>query len=211
MPRISLQQFCANTDDNLHCFQACYKMVYDYFHGTNISMEQAELDTGFIPGKASWQYRGLSNLATSGLDVIQMDDFPVSQFTENPENSLQAYTNNNQQVIDYIMNESDIDEAILSMKLYRYTSGITDITNQPTFDDIKRLLSLGYMLIVNVNSMALVGKQGYCGHFVIIDFIRDDVLTIHNPGLPPMYNQQIAKDDFLRAWEMPALMAIKRL
>ncbi len=209
MSRLSEEYFCSNADDNMHCYQSCYKMLYDFLNKTNITMEQAEKDTGFIKDMATWQYRGIVKLAKCGLDVLQMDDFLVDDFILNPEKALNKMYGENTTLINYILNDSDVDEAISSMKEYKQTENIKDIVKRPEISDAIDLLEQGYFLIVLVNSRALTGREGYMGHFVILDNVEGDVVTLHNPGLPPKYNQKVSLDVFKKSWNPPQLIAVR--
>jgi len=46
-------------------------------------------------------------------------------------------------------------------------------------------------------------RNGYTGHFVVIKGYDGNLLTIHDPGLPPMENRRIDFQTFENSWAYP--------
>ncbi len=210
MVRLPKDNFVSNTNDDLHCYQACYKMIYDFFTGNNITIKEAELATGFILGKQTWPYQGMIGFADSNLPVISIEDFPIEHFINNPYEALKIYTNENMLAVDDIMKNSDISEAQRSIKKYMCHENITVENRIPEFYDIESLIKDSYMIITNVNSRILNDKDGYCGHFIIIDSFYSEGVVVHNPGLPPYYAQKVPYEKFNRSWMFPSVIAVKK-
>ena len=60
--------FCANTSDNLHCYQAVIKMILDYFlPNKKYSWKEIEKITGLRKGFWTWPLKAAIELKKIGL------------------------------------------------------------------------------------------------------------------------------------------------
>ena len=73
----------------------------------------------------------------------------------------------------------------------------------PTFDDIRSLVTDGYLLICNINAAALYNQPGYSGHFVVVFACDRENIIFHDPGLPPGPDSHFPLSQFEKAWAYP--------
>jgi uncharacterized protein YvpB len=73
----------------------------------------------------------------------------------------------------------------------------------PTIDDIRGALMAGGLVICNVNSRILNGREGYLGHFVVVKGFDEHELIIHDPGPPGQANRRVPLEAFENAWAYP--------
>lgn len=201
MPKKKLN-FIPNEKDNLHCFQACFKMVINYYFDKEISMSSAELLTNFVTGRPTWPYKGMLMFAEKGLYIRVVEDFPIELFTEDPEEAIKNNVGDDDIAQQIICSSDLVSEQFLAKKCIE-NPNIQFDKKEPSFEDIIRLIELGCLIIVNVNYWALLGEDKYYGHFVIVQEIKKDSVILQNPGLPPIKDQVVPIETFIRAWHYP--------
>lgn len=197
---MKIEKFIGNEEDNLHCFQACYRMALHCLLGREVSLREAEYETGFISGKQTWPHAGILNFIQQGLSVRLIEKFDYKRFSEEPYDYLRINTNNDE-IFESILKESDLDfEKELVSKFL--SSDLCVVENRlPTGNDIKSYDNESSIIIANVNYWRLLKKEGYDGHFVIIEKYGEDNVILQNPGLPPVQNQVVPTEDFISAWK----------
>jgi len=203
--------FYSNTPDDTHCFQAGTKMVAKYFWPQeDYSWEQLEKITAKIDGLWTWPTAGLLWLQSKGAEIkiVEMFDYPT--FVEEGKEYLLSYYGS--EVGSAQIQHSDIPHEVSLVKQALPKLQIEQ--RIPTFRDIRALLDEGFLVCCNVNSMALNGKLGYVGHFVVIFSYTDNSFTLHDPGLPAQESREVSFEQFEKAWAYPeekakGLMAMK--
>jgi len=200
--KAKIKKFVPNEEDNLHCFQSCFKMVYDYFFNTDIPMSTVEKMTNFMPGKPTWPYAGMLSLANAGLTVLSIEAFDVHKFIEHPEKTIKDHVDD-EEIAQFIINESILEkERKFAFQCIQHSNIIFD-KKIPGIEDIKFLLEKDWIVIVNVNYYALLDEDKYYGHFVIVEDINSSKVLLQNPGLPPIQNQTVSIRKFINAWQYP--------
>lgn len=196
--------FYSNTPDDTHCFQAALKMILKYFWpDKDFTWEELEKITGKKEGLWTWPMAGMLWLKNNNFDVKNIEVFDYKKFIESPAQYLiDTY---GKEVGEAQIKHSDLSQEIEYAK--EFLRKISTENRIPTLDDIKKLLSNGYLVGCNVNSYALNKKLGYAGHFVIIKGFNNNELVIHDPGLPPRENRVVDSDTFEKAWAYPNELA----
>ena len=189
-----------SSPDDTHCFQAVLKMILAYFLPGR-SYTWADLET--ISAKKerlwTWPTAAVIALREMGFDVVLIEDFDYERFAERGEDYVLEHYGG--EVGRVQIDHSDVAQE---MRLARELIGIImPKVAVPSFGDIKRLMSLGYVLACNLNSRILNNKDGYAGHFVVITGIDDDHITLHDPGIPPHPNRKVSKELFEKSWGYP--------
>lgn len=72
-------------------------------------------------------------------------------------------------------------------------------TRKATIKDIDNFLADGYLVGAEVNSHILNKKEGFSLHFVLVRSGNNRNYIINDPGLPPIENRVITKDEFILA------------
>jgi len=197
---MKVNHFIGNEEDNLHCFQCCYRMALKYLIGRDVSLQDSELETGFIKGKQTWAHAGLLSFLNQGLQVRLIEEFDYVNFSRNPYEYLRAYINN-EEIFENILETSDLDKEKSLVSDCLADSHCVMETRTPSIADIDQYNTQDSIVIANVNYWRLLKKDGYDGHFVIIEKFNDKKVTLQNPGLPPIPSQIVETDDFLSAWK----------
>lgn len=192
--------FYSNTPDDTHCFQASLRMVLGYFlPKKTFSWKELEKITAKKPGLWTWATAGLLWLNKKGFEVHDIEDFDYNIFAEQGEKYLV-----NMFGVDVAREQvrhSDLrQEKRLAVKLAK-----TDIVKKvlPNFLTIKKYLREGFLVMCNVNALAMEKKKGYAGHFIVITGYDAKHLILHDPGLPARAGRKVLYDDFKRAWSYP--------
>lgn len=200
MTKINHVQFFENAADNNSCFQACLKMVLKYYlPNENYSWLELDRVTAKKQGLWTWPMAGLVWMQENNFKVINIELFDYKEFIDNPERYLIDYYG--EEVGHDQIKNSDIEQGVkFSKKLIE----VVEVENRsPNFNDIKKLINDGYLIIVNVNSSALDGYNGYTGHFVVVIGFDNFSIYLNDPGLPGQSNRQISLDVFKKAWSYP--------
>jgi hypothetical protein len=204
--------FFANTNDDLHCFEAAFKMVLKHFEPEkDYSWEELEKVTGKVDGKWTWPISAILWFVQRGYQLKDIEIFDYKKFSLKGEEYLIEFFGE-EVGREQIENSNLIQERQLAGKLAEHN--LVDL-RLPSTDDIKGLLADEYLIVCNVNSMALNKKLGYVGHAVVVTGFDSSSLIIHDPGLPPFSDRVVSYSDFEKAWAYPTevaknLLAIKK-
>lgn len=191
--------FYENTDDT-HCFQAVFRMILKYYWpDKDYSWEELEKVTAKVDGLWTWPTAGMLWLHTNGFEVHDVETFDYAKFAEKGGDYLI-------ELFGEKVGQEQIDHSNLDQEI-NYAKQIVGAdlceARMPEASELKQRLDEKYLLICNVNSRALNGKDGYVGHFVLLTGYTDKGFVLHDPGLPPLKNREVAFADFERAWAYP--------
>lgn len=212
---VNTKPFFPNDPADQHCLQACHQMAVATQVRRVLTLEQAEVDTGYAPGLLTWQFSMLLSLADRyNLHVVDFEDFDVHAFASDPEQSVRD------QIADSAAAEEQISGSNLALEAERATlcvehPRIAFRQGLPSLDDVANYCDSGATVIVLLNGAVLLGGDDYRPHFVIVRDVSDDRVIIDDPGPPAHPDWTIPKDAFLRAWHSPTpsvanLIAISR-
>lgn len=192
--------FYANTPDDTHCFQASLRMILKYFYPSeNYSWEELDKITAKVEGLWTWPTAGLIWLQEKGLEIKNIEPFDYSKFVQLREKYLLKQYG--EEVGNEQIKHSDINQEV---ELAKKFVEVVDVEQRvPGIDDIKRLLLENYVVIVNVNSVALDNRKGYAGHFVVIKGFDGEGFVINDPGSPGIENRNVDFELFEKAWSYP--------
>ena len=202
IPIVKDFDFVANLDDDRHCLQAAYAMAVHALSGNPITMAQAEADTGFAPGHSTWPFAAMLSLIRRGYMVRSVERFGIDDFVADPDAAIREQVGDDE-IADRIAETSDYDLEVLRVKELVDSGGMSFEQRSPAFADIAESLRNGEVVIVNVNGLALNGKSGYVGHFILVTGVDDEFVEFVDPGLPPCPQGRASVDTFLKAWHYP--------
>lgn len=192
--------FYKNTEDDTHCVQACYKMVLKYFWPEkDFTWEELDKITNKKEGLWTWPMAGLTWMAEQGFDVEYIEAFDYTAFlTRTDEYLLEKF---GPEVAAAQKKYSDITSELAHTKAFLEKVYVKNYS--PNFNEIKKYIDNGYLVVASINSKALYNKPGYIGHSVIVKGYENDTLIVHDPGLPGVENHPVSKDQFTKAWSYP--------
>lgn len=99
-----------------------------------------------------------------------------------------------------IENCPDLNFILACMKKTQNDPRITKEARAATLSDIGAHLNLGAYVGVIVNGKALKGDDGASAHYVLIYGVDETKVYLHNPGNPPMPEQAVSVEKFLKCW-----------
>ena len=193
--------FFANPDST-HCFQACLRMILKYFlPDKEYSWDELDILTGKKNEKFTWRSKALIELQSIGFEIINWGLFDHSLFVKDPVGYLNKLYGEEKAKIKIENCDLEYEKQNSELLLEKVKSKIT----LPSISDINNILDEGYLVLCNVNSMVLNNKDGYLGHFILVNAVRNDHIIVHDPGLPPVENRKLSLDLFSKAWEYPSI------
>ncbi len=192
--------FYANAEDGMHCFQASLKMVMKYFWPErDYSWDELDGITKKVSGLWTWPMAGLIWLEKNGLEVKNIENFDYNKFIKiGSKYIIEEY---GEEVGNEQIKYSDINQELSIAR--EFVEKIKIEKKIPKVDEIKQLLIGDYLIIVNLNSRILNGRDGYTGHFVVIKGFDKQGFIINDPGLPGKENRKVDFELFERAWAYP--------
>lgn len=194
-------KFVPNQSDDLHCYQSAIRMAWEGTFGESISAETADRITAFHPGEQTWPFSGMLALAENGALVTNIEDFDARSFAADPATEIRRQAGGDEEIVQHVLSVSDAARQVEIVRDCLKHPGVSFDRRTPSFKDIRQVAqNPSAAIICNVNYCALVGKEGYNGHFVIIDEITDVSVKLQDPGLPPLRDHHVAIETFEQAW-----------
>ena len=196
-------RFVPNQDDDLHCMQAVYIMIVEMLTGEEVSMKDAEVETGFVTGLDTWPFQAFLSLESRGLHVVDHELFDAQLYAEDPRSAL---FNQNQ---DEEVTQSMLDGSNVELEKQRVADcldnpAITFLNGRPTVEEVRLAVELEGAVFANLNSKALRGEEGYVGHMVLVLGFDGQSVSLSDPGLPPREYDSVTLDQFRAGWEYPS-------
>ncbi len=187
--------FYANTEDNTHCVQACFKSVLRFFiPNRDFSFDELDQLSKKSEGKGTWWFPMYLELKKMGFDIKEISNFDYEKYYKEGEKYLkEIYTKEQGR---WYLEKSNL----LDVKKYipEFLVLVKSVVRKANNNDFERLLSSRYLIISDVNYYAIRGKVGYGSHSVVVFGFDDEYFYLHDPGLPPRENLKVSKKLFQR-------------
>jgi hypothetical protein len=193
--------FFANTEDDTHCFQAAFRMVFKYFlPKEDFSWEKLEAMSDKRPGMATWPQRMLINLMGRGFDVKMVEGFDAQAFIQEGGTYLKRAFG-----VEAATWQSEHSDLVAEQHTYQEALDIGVAIEQriPELFELANYLDDGYLLVCQVNAKKLNDLDGYIGHEVVVYSIDETTVGLHDPGLPPLPERNVDRQTFIEAWSSP--------
>ena len=129
-----------------------------------------------------------------GLDAYYYSTTPYTDILEKGEDLMISYYGDQD---GRIMIEHT-DFAALYSSIRSLNSSGRYFDEKLDFDIIEQEFKKGSMIMMLIDSNALIRREPYSGHFVTITEIAKDNVIFHDTSGTP--NRVVSKEDFLRAW-----------
>lgn len=188
--------FVANSDDDMHCVNAVYRMVLKHFLHEDMSWEQIDAVTKTIPGKGVWTVLGDIELARRGVHVSNIE--PVDYgllYSEGPEYLKRVV---GEQTAMYYLERTNIASVIPDIP--DFLRLVHHETRRVTIQEILTLLKRGNLVGAEINSRILNQKSGFSLHFVLMYDFDGTHIHLHDPGLPPAPSRKVSVADFEKSF-----------
>jgi hypothetical protein len=187
-------------NDDVHCFQACLKMVLKHFlpkkNFTFMELDRMSCRHG---DNRSWVCSAAICLNMMDLKVKLYSIFDYKKFSKRGAEYIKEFYPDN--VAKNIISYSDIDsevknaDAMLSKNIFKL--------KKLSFSEINKWFMRGKKIILLVNWGMLNNKE-FSGHYVLLTDIDDDNVYIHDPDIEKgSPNRKVEKNLFIEAWKHP--------
>jgi hypothetical protein len=188
-------KFYPNHEDNMHCSQAVFRSLFNYFFDEELSWEEIEAITKTIPGKGAWTMAAEIELAKRGVEVINIEPFDYEKYYNEGVDYLK--NNFDESTVNYYLEKSNLlsvhDDIPLFLQLVKHE------TRRAGIEDIDSFLSNGYLIGAEINSRILNKREGFSLHYVLIREGKNQSYIINDPGAPPIENREVTKEEFIQA------------
>lgn len=188
--------FVSNTEDNMHCVNAVFRMLYKHFFHQDISWEELDKLTKAIPGKATWTFIGEMELAKKGLYVLNIEPVDYEKLYKEGVKYLSKVVG--PQNAQYYFEKSNIESAIPFIP--EYLKYVNHETRRSSVEEIIQLLKKGFLIGVEINSKILNKEPGFSLHFVLLYNFDGENIILHDPGLPPKKGRKVSLEEFKKCF-----------
>ena len=191
--------FIENLSDDMHCVNAVFRMVHQYYFNKDISWEDLDILTKAIPGKATWTFIGEMEFSKLGLKVTNIE--PVD-YNELYKTGLKYLDENfSKETADYYREKSNLMSVIKYIP--EYLEIVKHESRRATVEEIKKLVQEGALVGVELNSRILNKRDGFSLHYILIYDFDESGFILHDPGLPPIEARHVTYAEFNEAFNFP--------
>lgn len=196
--------FASNTDDELHCAQACLIMLCRHLNVADLSMAEAEAATGFREGVATWPYAMLHWLGRNGCAVTHIDALSAEVFASQPATALEEVGYGARDIADF-MAMTDTDAESRHIQECLRCPNVNFESRIPDGSDVVRNLGPNGVALVSLNatSLATGNSDEFDGHLVMVTATEGRSVCVQDPGPPARANAQIDIELLIRAMRSP--------
>lgn len=188
--------FVSNSSDNMHCVNAVFRMVHQYFFGKDLTWKEIDTLTHAVPAKATWTFVGEMEFAKKGLEVINIEPVDYKLLYKEGVGYLSNVVG--KKTAEYYFQKSNIASVI--QLIPEYLEYVKHETRRSSIDEIITFLKQGFLIGTEVNSETLNKKNGFDLHFVLLyDFDKENII-LHDPGLPPIKKRKVSREEFKKCF-----------
>jgi len=184
--------FVKNHQDNMHCVNAVFRMVYKYFFNKDFTWKKIDKLTEASTGKATWTFIGEMEFVKRGLRVKNIEPVDYKKLYKEGINYLTKIVGKD--TSDYYFKKSNIASVIKYIP--NYLRLVEHETRRATIKEIINLLKEGNLIGAEVNSRILNHKPGFSLHFVLLYDFDGKNIVLHDPGLPPIKARKVTLKEF---------------
>lgn len=195
--------FVENDPDNLHCAQASLMMLVSCLTGRSMSMQEAEVATGFKPGRETWPYAMLAWLASQGFEVEHVDDLDALRLAQDPREELRR-SGLDERTIEYFESISDFEFEADRIQAAR-RGGVKFVTALPSVAELPARIDAGWLALLSLNARTLDSGavEEFDGHMVFCAKADAACATIQDPGPPARRDLAVPLPRLERALRSP--------
>jgi len=201
MSRFRVRRFISGGETR--CVQATFRMAVETFTGTDPGEAYADELTGYVEGRGTWQFRMLLALADLGLNAIDHERLDIDKFVVDPEGAIRDQAQD-EQAIRLILDETDLESETAAARACIDSTRLQFVNSIPSMQDLIEQVSLGRLVMCNVDLQVLERKPEREGHILLVEEIDDLSVVAHDPGPHGKLCRQFDRDLFERAWRSPS-------
>ena len=189
--------YVPNSDDDMHCVTAVYRMLYLYFFNEEYSWEQIEDLARATPGKGTWTFVADTELARRGIVVTNIEPVDYEALYKQGPKYLRGLYGD--KMADYYLERSNVADVIKYIP--DFLEAVHHETRKSTTAEVLRFVRKGSLVGVEVNSSILNRKKGFNLHFILVYDCTKTHVIFHDPGLPAMPHRKITLSRFKKCFE----------
>lgn len=189
--------FISNSDDDMHCVTAVYRMLYKHFFDEEYTWEQIEDLARATPGKGTWTFVADTALARRGVSVTNIE--PVDYQALYKQGPKYLRTLYGDKMADYYLERSNIADVIQFIP--EFLQVVHHETRKSTTSEVLKYVRLGKLVGVEVNSSILNKQKGFNLHFILVYDCTKSHVIFHDPGLPAKPSRKITIKQFTKCFE----------
>jgi len=156
--------FYSNKEDDMHCVQAVFRSLFDYFFNEKLSWKEIDKLMKVQPHKATWTLLSHTALAQRGINVKVIEPFDYKRFLEVGVSYVKSTYDS--QTANYYLKTSNL--LSLQQEIPCFLSSISVQKTKPNRKDIDDLLEQGYIVGCEINPFALEKQSGFTLHYILI-------------------------------------------
>ncbi len=182
----------------MHCSQAVFRSLFNYFFKENLSWKQIDRITKTIPGKGSWTMAAHIELSKRGIEVVNIEPFDYERFYKKGVDYLKSSFD--EKTVNWYLQKSNL--LAVKEDIPQFLQLVKHETRRATIKDIDLFMKNGYLVGAEINSRVLNKKPGFSLHYVLIIGMDNGNYFINDPGgssSPPLEGRVVSKRELIRA------------
>lgn len=191
--------FVANHEDDIHCVNAVFRMVHQYFFGKDLSWEEIDRLTKAIPGKGTWTFVGEMEFAKKGLQITNIETTDYGKLQEQGVEHLKTIVG--EESFKYYLERTNIASVLKFIP--EYLKWVKHETREAEIKEIVKFLKEGCLVGAEINSRILNKKEGFSLHYVLLYDFDGKNIILHDPGFPPIEARKVSLEEFERCFCFP--------
>lgn len=195
----AIPPFVANSNDDIHCVNAVFRMVLQHYLNEDLSWEQIDLATKSIPGKGTWTIGGDLLLAQCGVKVLNIE--PVDYIALHHDGVEYLSRVFGEQTAVYYLTRSNIASVIPDIP--EFLKHVSHETRKISTKEIISHIEKDALVGVTVNSSILNHTIGFSLHYILLYGFDGTNFLLHDPGLPPAPSRKITIEEFEKSFFYP--------
>lgn len=195
----AIPPFVANSDDDMHCVNAVFRMVLRRYTSTDMSWEEIDAATKSVPGRGTWTICGDILLATRGIHVSNIEPVDYEELYKEGEPYLRKVFG--KETANYYLERSNIKSVLPDIP--EFLRRVHHETRRIQTAEIISILTEGACIGATINSSILNKKPGFALHYILLYDFDGTHFLLHDPGLPPMPSRKITVQEFESSFVYP--------
>ena len=191
--------FVENHKDNMHCVNAVFRMVHQYFFNKDLTWKQIDNLTKAVPGLATWTFVGEMEFAKKGLDVKNIEPISYRQLHKQGVDYISKIVG--KKTAEYYFKKSNI--AYVLKYIPEYLKTVKHETRRADVKEMCQFLEEGSLIGAEINSRILNNKPGFSLHFILLYDYDGKHITLHDPGKPPIESRKITVEELDKCFNFP--------
>lgn len=191
--------FVRNHQDDMHCVGAVFRMVHQYFLGSDLSYPEFDVVAKAVPGRGTWTIAAELEFARRGISISHIEPIDYQTlYKEGPSYLARIFGKNTSDF--YLQNTNivsvleDIPEFLREVNVHQREGNVQDILD---------CLNRGGIVGAEVQSGILNRSSRFSLHYVLIYGSEGSDLLLHDPGLPPYPSRRVSLIEFESCFTYP--------